>query len=79
MAAKAKTWKATINTERLMPNIVQRKAQKAKKWSRKQDSNPRPAVYKTAALPLSYSGFQTLIMTQNEANLWVNPPRGSIF
>src|SRR5688572_5739851 len=27
-----------------------------KRWSRRQDSNPRPAVYKTAALPLSYSG-----------------------
>ncbi len=26
-------------------------------WSRRQDSNPRPAVYKTAALPLSYSGL----------------------
>lgn len=25
-------------------------------WSRRQDSNPRPAVYKTAALPLSYVG-----------------------
>jgi hypothetical protein len=25
-------------------------------WSRRQDSNPRPAVYKTAALPLSYAG-----------------------
>jgi hypothetical protein len=27
--------------------------------SRRQDSNPRPAVYKTAALPLSYSGKRT--------------------
>ena len=26
-------------------------------WSRRQDSNPRPAVYKTAALPLSYAGW----------------------
>lgn len=26
------------------------------RWSRRQDSNPRPAVYKTAALPLSYVG-----------------------
>ena len=26
------------------------------RWSRRQDSNPRPAVYKTAALPLSYAG-----------------------
>lgn len=28
-------------------------------WSRRQDSNPRPAVYKTAALPLSYAGKAT--------------------
>ena len=26
-------------------------------WSRERDSNPRPAVYKTAALPLSYPGL----------------------
>src|SRR3954451_380364 len=25
-------------------------------WSRRQESNPQPAVYKTAALPLSYVG-----------------------
>ena len=25
-------------------------------WSRQRDSNPRPAVYKTAALPLRYTG-----------------------
>lgn len=29
-----------------------------RQWSRRQDSNPRPAVYKTAALPLSYAGLQ---------------------
>lgn len=26
-------------------------------WSRQRDLNPRPAVYKTAALPLSYAGM----------------------
>jgi hypothetical protein len=25
-------------------------------WCRRQDLNPRPTVYKTAALPLSYAG-----------------------
>ena len=28
-------------------------------WSRRGDLNPRPAVYETAALPLSYTGVQT--------------------
>ena len=27
------------------------------RWSRRRDSNPEPAVYKTAALPLSYVGL----------------------
>ncbi len=27
-------------------------------WSRQRDSNPRPAVYKTAALPLRYTGMK---------------------
>ena len=27
-----------------------------KNWSQRGDSNPRPAVYETAALPLSYAG-----------------------
>ena len=27
------------------------------KWSPRRDLNPRPAVYKTAALPLSYTGW----------------------
>ena len=27
-----------------------------KKWSRERDSNPRPALYESAALPLSYPG-----------------------
>ena len=27
-------------------------------WSRRGDSNPRPAVYETAALPLSYTGLR---------------------
>ena len=27
-----------------------------KRWCRQRDSNPRPTVYKTAALPLSYAG-----------------------
>ena len=26
-------------------------------WSQRRESNPRPAVYKTAALPLSYAGL----------------------
>lgn len=26
-------------------------------WSRRRESNPQPAVYKTAALPLSYVGI----------------------
>jgi hypothetical protein len=26
------------------------------KWSRRRDLNPRPADYKSAALPLSYAG-----------------------
>ncbi len=30
-------------------------------WSRRRDSNPRPAVYKTAALPLSYFGGEISI------------------
>ena len=29
-------------------------------WSRRGDSNPRPAVYKTAALPLSYVGAPSI-------------------
>ena len=29
-------------------------------WSQCRDSNPRPAVYETAALPLSYTGFSNL-------------------
>ena len=28
-------------------------------WCRKRGLNPRPSVYKTAALPLSYSGYAT--------------------
>ncbi len=32
-----------------------------KRWSRRRDSNPRPAVYETAALPLSYVGYWTHI------------------
>ena len=28
-----------------------------KKWSQRMESNHRPAVYETAALPLSYAGF----------------------
>jgi hypothetical protein len=28
-----------------------------KKWSRRWDSNPRPTVYETVALPLSYFGL----------------------
>ena len=31
-------------------------------WSRRRDSNPRPAVYKTAALPLSYVGIPSLAL-----------------
>ena len=27
------------------------------KWSQRSDSNRRPAVYETAALPLSYAGY----------------------
>ena len=29
---------------------------RGKKWSQREDLNPRPAVYETAALPLSYAG-----------------------
>lgn len=32
-----------------------------KNWSRRQDLNPRPAVYKTAALPLSYAGERSIV------------------
>ncbi len=34
-------------------------------WSQREDSNPRPAVYKTAALPLSYAGPPTGIIPKN--------------
>ncbi len=37
-------------------------------WSRRQDSNPRPAVYKTAALPLSYAGPSTNKGTSGAGN-----------
>ncbi len=30
-------------------------------WSRRQESNPQPTVYKTVALPLSYVGLIGLI------------------
>lgn len=33
--------------------------QKHKPWSQRWGSNPRPAVYETAALPLSYVGDDT--------------------
>ena len=29
-------------------------------WSQRWDSNPRPAVYETAALPLSYAGVLSM-------------------
>ena len=32
--------------------------QKRGKWSQRRESNPWPAVYETAALPLSYAGFK---------------------
>src|SRR3989344_8640109 len=31
-------------------------------WSREWDSNPRPIVYKTIALPLSYLGVQSILL-----------------
>lgn len=35
-------------------------------WSRRWDSNPQPAVYKTAALPLSYAGQLTSTVAAEE-------------
>ena len=32
-------------------------ADKGERWSQRRESNPWPAVYETAALPLSYAGF----------------------
>jgi len=38
-------------------NVCNRPRPSFKKWSQRQDSNLRPAVYETAALPLSYAGI----------------------
>lgn len=35
-------------------------------WSRRWDSNPQPAVYKTAALPLSYAGEYAITVAARE-------------
>jgi hypothetical protein len=37
-------------------NIALSRGAAGKKWSRRLDSNPQPPVYKTGALPLSYTG-----------------------
>ncbi len=39
-------------------NVCNRPRPSFKKWSQRQDSNLRPAVYETAALPLSYAGIR---------------------
>ena len=35
-----------------------------KKWSWREESNLQPAVYKTAALPLSYASLTPLLRTE---------------
>ena len=45
--------------------------------SRKRESNPRPAVYKTAALPLSYSGWNLSPMNLTAMYVPTNAPQAS--
>ena len=46
--------------------------------SRRQDSNPRPAVYKTAALPLSYTGISRSVSFRDVSTVYGSRPRPSV-
>src|ERR1043165_519525 len=44
----------------LMVGLECKRTARGGKWSRRRGSNPRPTVYETVALPLSYFGWKVL-------------------